>query len=274
MGIEISRRTILQLAAAPALLVRARAQGQDLDPTVSKLYPGPDGRLVYVPDDQGNVIHDSSHAGYRGGGAAIPTVPVKEIIWPVAGDNTEHLQAAIDKVSALPLDRNGFRGTVLLRAGYYRMANAITIKASGVVLRGEGMGDTATILVGTGTGRPAAPPAGAAAPPASPPAAAAGARGAGPATLIRIAGASGVTPKDETKQAVVDEYVPVGARSFKVASARGFRPGDTVIVRRIGNQAWIDAVGMNTDAPGGRWQPFNIDWGCPSGSRRGKSRPI
>ena len=59
---------------------------------------------------------------------------------------------------------------------------------------------------------------------------------------------------------MLDEYVPVGARSFKVASARGFKPGDTVIVRRIGNQAWIDAVGMNTDAPGGRWQPFNIDW--------------
>ena len=59
---------------------------------------------------------------------------------------------------------------------------------------------------------------------------------------------------------VTDEYVPVGARSFTVASARAFRPGDPVIVRRIGNQDWIDAVGMNTDAPGGRWQPFNIDW--------------
>ena len=76
---------------------------------------------------------------------------------------------------------------------------------------------------------------------------------------IRIAGAAGAVPRDETKQAVLDEYVPVGGRSFKVASARGFKPGDTVIVRRIGNQAWIDAVGMNTDSPGGRWQPFNID---------------
>src|SRR5437868_1759755 len=82
----------------------------------------------------------------------------------------------------------------------------------------------------------------------------------GPATLIRIAGTAGAVPRDETKQAIVDEYVPVGARSFKVASPRAFRPGDTVILRRIGNQAWIDAVGMNTDAPGGRWQPFNIDW--------------
>ena len=36
------------------------------------------GRLVYVPDEQGNTIHDASHAGYRGGGVAIPTVPVRE----------------------------------------------------------------------------------------------------------------------------------------------------------------------------------------------------
>jgi hypothetical protein len=283
MGMDWSRRAILRLAAAPALLTGARGQGQDLEPTVSKVYPGADGRLVYVPDEQGNLIHDASHAGYGGGGVPIPTVAVKETIWPIAGDNTEHVQAAIDKVSALPLDKYGFRGAVLLRAGYYRMAMPVTIKASGVVLRGEGMGDTGTILVGTGTGRPAAPGgAPGSAPPANaPPGGAApvggragsagpdgraggpgrgGAFGGGPATLIRIAGATGVTPKEEGRQAIADEYVPVGSRSFKVASARAFRPGDLAIVRRIGNQAWIDAIGMNTDAPGGRWQPFNIDW--------------
>ena len=104
---------------------------------------------MYVPDEQGNTILDSSHAGYGGGGVPIPTVPVKETIWPVAGDNTANVQAAIDKVSALPLDRNGFRGAVLLRAGYYRMATPLRVQASGVVLRGEGMGDTGTVLIGT-----------------------------------------------------------------------------------------------------------------------------
>ena len=150
---DLSRRSILQLAIAPALLSRGAAQLQDLPPTVSRIYPGADGKLVYVPDEQGNTILDSSHAGYGGGGVPIPTVPVKETIWPVAGDNTAHVQAAIDKVSALPLDRNGFRGAVLLRAGYYRMATPLRIQASGVVLRGEGMGDTGTVLIGTGTGR-------------------------------------------------------------------------------------------------------------------------
>src|SRR5271166_4601036 len=106
----VSRRTMMKLALAPAAL--AAAQDLDIPPTVSRVYPGSDGKLTYVPDEQGNVIHDCSHAGYGGGGIPIPTVPVKETVWPVAGDNTANLQAAIDKVSALPLDRNGFRGVV------------------------------------------------------------------------------------------------------------------------------------------------------------------
>lgn len=244
MRTAVSRRRALQVAMAPAVL--AGAQVDDLAPTVSRVYPGPDGKLVYVPDEQGNTIPDSSYAGYGGGGVPIPTVPVKETVWPVAGDNTANIQAAIYKVSALPLDRYGFRGTVLLRAGYYRMATPILIQASGVVLRGEGMGDTGTVLIGTGTGRIAG--------------AGGGAPGGGQPTLIKIAGASGVTTKDETKQIVTDDYVPVGARSFKVASARGFKAGDTVMVRRIGNQEWIDAVGMNGENPQSRWRPFNVDW--------------
>src|SRR4051812_18391362 len=151
----ISRRTILQLAVAPAVLAPRGASGQDLDPTASRVYPGAGGKLVYVADDQGNTIHDASHAGYRGGGVAIPTLPVRETIWPFAGDNTANIQAAIDRVSARMPDAAGFRGAVLLRAGYYRMAAPVKIQASGVVLRGEGMGDTGTILIGTGTGRPA-----------------------------------------------------------------------------------------------------------------------
>ena len=82
----------------------------------------------------------------------------------------------------------------------------------------------------------------------------------GQSTLVLIGGASGVAVKDDTRRAVADEYVPVGARSFRVASAAGVRPGQTVIVRRIGNQAWIDAVGMNGETPASRWRPFNVEW--------------
>src|SRR3954471_8091991 len=200
MSIALSRRRLLQFALAPAFL--PRPQVQDLAPTASRVYPGGDGKLVYVPDEQGNTIIDSSHAGYGGGGVAIPTAPVREVVWPVAGDNNANIQTAINKVSAGPLDANGFRGAVLLKAGYYRMAMPVRIQASGVVLRGEGMGDTGTILIGTGTGR-----TGGGAP---------GGGGGNQGTLVLIGGASGVVTKDDTKQTITDDYVPAGARSFKV----------------------------------------------------------
>ena len=60
MTMPISRRRILQLAAAPAFL--SRPQIQDLAPTASRVYPGVDNKLVYVPDEQGNAIIDSSYA--------------------------------------------------------------------------------------------------------------------------------------------------------------------------------------------------------------------
>jgi hypothetical protein len=234
------------MALAPVLL--PPPQAQDLAPTTSRVYPGIDNKLVYVPDELGNTIIDSSHAGYGGGGVGIPTLPVRETIWPVSGDNTENIQAAINKVAARPLDPGGFRGAVLLKAGYYRMATPVKIEASGVVLRGEGMGDTGTILIGTGTGR-----SGNAGGPG-------GGGGGNPGTLVLVGGASGVTLKEETKQMVTDDYVPVGSRKFKVTSARNFRPGDTVILRRIGNQDWIDAVGMNGPDNASRWRPFNVEW--------------
>jgi hypothetical protein len=169
------------MAMAPAA---SAATQEDLAPTVSRVYPGADGRLVYAADEQGNTIQDFSHAGYGGGGAPIPTVPIRETVWPVPGDNTANVQAAIDKVSAVPLDKNGFRGAVLMKMGYYRMATPLRIQASGVVLRGEGMGDTGTILIGTGNPRAGAPP---------------GPVGGQP-TLVRIAGASGWTTKEETNR--------------------------------------------------------------------------
>jgi hypothetical protein len=241
----LTRRSVLQMALAPALL--PLPQLQDLAPATSRVYPGTDNKLVYVPDEQGNTVIDSSHAGYSGGGVAIPGVPVRETIWPVVGDNTENIQAAINKVAARPLDASGFRGAVLLKGGYYRMATPVKIDTSGVVLRGEGMGDTGTILIGTGTGRTA----GTGGP---------GGGGGNQGTLVIAGGAAGIMFKEETKQIVTDDYVPVGARRFKVASARNFRPGDTVIVRRIGNQDWIDAVGMNGPDNASRWRPFNVEW--------------
>src|ERR1035438_352330 len=90
---------MMRIALAPAAV--AGAQVPDIPPTVSKVHPGPDGKLVYVPDEQGNTIFDFSYAGYGAGGTPIPAVPVKETVWPVAGDNQANLQAAIDKPSTM-----------------------------------------------------------------------------------------------------------------------------------------------------------------------------
>ncbi len=244
---NLSRRRLLELTmAAPVFISQARAE--DLAPTASRVYPGTDGKLSYVADGQGNTIIDASHAGYGGGGVAIPTLPVRETIWPVSGDNTEQLQAAIDRMAALPPDSSGFRGALLLRAGYYRMATPVRIRASGIVLRGEGMGDTGTILVGTGTGRaPAAPGQGPG-------------PGRGPTALVTIGGESGVVADEASQREVADDYVPVGARSLRLTTTRGLRPGDSVVVRRIGNQAWVDAVGMSAPNTTSPWRPFNVDW--------------
>jgi hypothetical protein len=57
MSMEISRRTLLQSAAVPALLPWFR--WPEIQPTTSRVYPGVDGKLVYVPDEQGNTILDS-----------------------------------------------------------------------------------------------------------------------------------------------------------------------------------------------------------------------
>ncbi len=226
-------------------LTAASAKAQDMLPTTSLVYPGVDGKLVYVADSVGNKIPDFSNAGYRGGGVPLPHVQAKAVVWPVPGNNAERLQAVIDSVSALPPDASGFRGAILLKMGQYHLEKPLYIKASGVVLRGEGMNDIGTILIGnTPKERPAQGPG----------------RGGRPA-LINIAGEAGVKPQEDTKQAITDNYVPVGAVSFTVALAKAFRKGDHVIVRRIGNAAWIKELGEDSATVGrNRWQPFNIHY--------------
>lgn len=221
------------------------SKAQDMPATTSLVYPGTDGKLVYKADSLGNKIPDFSNAGYKGGGVAIPYVAVKATVWPVPGDNAATIQAAIDQVSAMPPDAAGFRGAVLLKMGTYNLEKPLTIKASGVVLRGEGMKDIGTVLIGKSPKETSAQGGNIRSRPA----------------LITISGAAGWDIKEETKQAITDNYVPVGVRSFRVASAKAFKVGDKVLVRRNGNQDWIKELGQDSAAVGQyRWQPFVISY--------------
>ena len=203
--------------------------------------PGADGKLVYKPyTERGDVIPDFSNCGYGGGGVAIPNVPAKATLQPVAGaqDDWPRLQAALDEVAKLPAGHDGWRGAVLLRRGAYRVSDTLKISASGVVLRGEGEDEMGTILLATG--RKAH-------------------------HLIAVKGAARAQEVKGTRQKISSAYVPVGSRSFEVADGSKFAAGDAVLVIRKGNAAWIheikmDQIALRASNPGStkQWSPFDL----------------
>ncbi|WP_194776821.1 hypothetical protein [Pararhodonellum marinum] len=230
------------MVGALIILNAELSQAQDLMPTTSLVYPGVDGKLMYEEDSLGNRIPDFSHAGYKGGGVPIPYVAVKEIVWPVLGDNADLIQAAIDRVAKLPKDAYGFRGAVLLKMGTYSLEKPIYIRSSGVVLRGEGMSDVGTILFGKKTEQEE------------------GSRGRRPA-LINIVGDSGIKIQEGTGQPITSKYVAVGAVNFEVRNPKAFKEGDQILVRRHGNADWIKEIGQDSAKVGrSRWEPFHIDY--------------
>lgn len=201
-------------------------------------YLGEDGKLAYRADEQGNTLPDFSHCGYGGGGVRIPEAPVKATVSPGEGDDGARIQAAIDMVSKMPVDGNGLRGAVLLRRGTYQIAGSLRIAADGVVLRGEGQDENGTVLVATGKEK---------------------------RTLIVVSGSRRAQEVPESRRKILDDYVPVGGRVFRVERAADLKPGDTVWVRRKGNQAWIHTIGMDriTPRPNNptntkQWTPFDL----------------
>jgi hypothetical protein len=185
-----------------------------------------DGKLVYKATAAGDRIMDFSSAGYAGGGVALPAVPVRRTVSPSGtADDTAVIQAALNEVSALPLD-HGFRGAVLLAPGTFPCSNTLTITASGVVLRGSGSG--------AGAGRSTLQMAG------------------GRHVAIAIHGPAGgrrrpARPETNGVQTVMaGEYVPSGTSTFTVRDAAGFAAGDLIAIQRPVTAAWVKFLGMDT----------------------------
>src|SRR5687767_5861787 len=79
---------------------------------------GADGKLVYKTTPAGDRIMDFSHAGYMGGGVAIPDVPVKASLRPSGSDDTAAIQKALDEIKD---------GALLLEAGVFSCSSTINI---------------------------------------------------------------------------------------------------------------------------------------------------
>ncbi|MEZ6089366.1 MAG: polysaccharide lyase family 8 super-sandwich domain-containing protein, partial [Pirellulaceae bacterium] len=217
------------------ILITADAQGHlgashhldvmDDDEPSRWVYQGIQAKLIYRPDAQGDRIPDFADVGYKAGREAIPDVPVVVTVAPGAGDDTARIQAAIDQVAALEPNANGFRGAVLLQRGDYDIETQVVISTSGIVLRGEGRGESDTVLHARGDDRRA---------------------------IIQIDG-SGSIQMLGTPTSIADFVVPSGARSFRVADAGGLQVGDSIRIIRHGNAQWIADLGMDQlDNP---WQP-------------------
>jgi hypothetical protein len=156
------------------------------------------------------------------------------MVSPVKGDETARIQRAIDYVASQPADSNGVHGAVLLLKGRHEVLGGLQINASGIVLRGQGMGEDGTILIAASQDR---------------------------RTLVTIAGRNDRKSRANDGWQIKDDYVLVGATSFHLKDASGLKVGDTINVIRPCTQAWIDRLGA-TDfggGEGGGWKPGSRD---------------
>lgn len=193
-----------------------------------------DGSLSYTAGEKGDVLPDFSRVGYFQGDRPVPDIAVVTTLSP-SDDAEKQIQNAINGIAKRPPDQNGFRGAVLLKKGFYTIKGKITIEYSGIVVRGEGQ-DTRLIAAGT-VNRP----------------------------LIDVSGKGRPQETPNTRTAITDAYVPVGATSFTVRSAAGYQAGDRIMVYRPGTEQWIKDLKMDqiVARPGTKqWQPdeYNLTY--------------
>ncbi|MCA0383937.1 MAG: DUF6298 domain-containing protein [Bacteroidetes bacterium] len=220
------------ITAALLLLVVKASFAQKQAKPVPPLYVEK-GQLQYKPDTLGNRIPDFSYCGYKASEQAIPVVPAKVYVPLSTKDATDNIQLAIDYVSGMPKDAQGFRGAVQLLPGEYKVSGSLRIDSSGVVLRGSGAFAKGTRIAGTGASRE---------------------------TLLRLLGEG--KPTVLHTQTIADKYVPVNSKLVTVADVAVYHVGQHVRIHRPSTAAWIQALG--TDHFGGGitalgWKPGERD---------------
>lgn len=184
-----------------------------------------DGTLTYEADADGFIIPDFSHAGYKGGGVEIPDIPVVKTIDPVSGDNTQHIQDAIDYAGSLPKDINGFRGAIMLNAGRYPVMGTLKVAYDGVIIRGVGEGEDESLntIIFAPKNETVAPQR----------------------DVILMGNTTQIWGKSQisgTKTNITDATVPVGSYSFNVEKATPYQVGDHIIIYHPCTEEWLEAV--------------------------------
>ena len=187
------------------------------------VYEGKDGFLQYHPyDELGNCIPDFSNVGYRGGADIPEDIPVKVVLEPQQTEewDTLRIQQAVDRVSELPIGENGYRGAILLKKGQYAVNQTIFVRASGVVLMGEGNGENDTVIYADyGKKIP----------------------------FISIEGTDDMTELPGSRKKILEDFIPVGSHSFTLEDVSGYQVGDDVVLHIKKNQNWVDTLQMGKD---------------------------
>src|SRR5665213_1938955 len=180
-----------------------------------------------TPSARSPVPIDFSYAGYEAG-RPVPWVKAVLAVKPSGGDDTDLLQGALDRVASMPLGLDGFRGALLLSPGRFHVKGQLSLRASGVLLRGSGAGASGTVIVAEGIDR---------------------------RPLIVV----GAVKDVELGPAIqVQEDVSTGGQTLHLASVADLKAGDQVVVRRPSTQEWNTAMSM-TGLPG-TFASQRLDW--------------
>lgn len=188
-------------------------------------------KLTYLTDRRGNRILDYSSCGYRNSEQPIPDVANAVFVSWKSGDNSLRIQRAIDYVSSLSPDKNGFRGAVLLDKGLFELDESLRISVPGVVLRGTDKEQTVLLKKGVDRG-----------------------------ALIYIEGKSDWSVTDTLQ--VLTSYVPVNATTFQVTNNVRLKDGDRIRIVRASGKEWIASLGCDIFGGGISalgWKPGDVD---------------
>ncbi|KAF9303559.1 hypothetical protein BGZ74_003491 [Mortierella antarctica] len=198
-----------------------------------------DSALGYVSyNRQGDRIMDFSMVGWNEGNTDLPDpksqVPIVMRLVPRpgsdsntdTGDDTDRIQAAIDKVTEITSASVSTTsvvptGALVLARGVYKITKPLKIQGSGILFRGDPAGGSRIVC----NWDPA-----------------------GPRYAIEVMGDDDEM-MDETRTPIMSEYTPVG--SFFLAldpsyfEDTGLAVGDKVVLTRIGNDRWVKDIGMD-----------------------------